>query len=120
MKQRRIGVNGPQVSELGLGCMGMSAFYGEHDDDSSTQTLQRAVDLGVTHFDTAFLYGLGHNEELIARALGSRRDEIFLATKFSHRPEPDGKLTLDTSAAWARQSGDNALKRLGFEHIDLF
>jgi aryl-alcohol dehydrogenase-like predicted oxidoreductase len=120
MKQRRIGVNGPQVSELGLGCMGMSAFYGDHDDETSARTLLRAVDLGVTHFDTAFLYGFGHNEELIGRALGGRREEIFLATKFSHRREPDGKLTLDSSGAWARQSGDDALQRLGFDHIDLF
>ncbi len=120
MKQRQIGANGPWVSELGLGCMGMSAFYGSYDDESSAQTLLRALDLGITHFDSAYLYGYGHNEELIGRTLGSRRDEFFLATKFAHRPQPDGSRVVDSSADWALQSADDALRRLGFDHIDLF
>ncbi len=120
MKQRQIGANGPWVSELGLGCMGMSAFYGSYDDESSAQTLLRALDLGITHFDSAYLYGYGHNEELIGRTLGSRRDEFFLATKFAHRPQPDGSRAVDSSADWALQSADDALRRLGFDHIDLF
>ena len=120
MKQRQIGASGPWVSELGLGCMGMSAFYGSADDASSTQTLQRALDLGITHFDSAYLYGHGHNEELIGKAIGSRRSEFFLATKFAHRPQPDGSRVVDSSGDWARQSADDALQRLGFDHIDLF
>lgn len=120
MKQRQIGTDGQWVSELGLGCMGMSAFYGSYDDEASAQTLLRALDLGVTHFDSAYLYGYGHNEELIGRTLGSRRDEIFLATKFAHRPQPDGSRVVDSSGAWAIESADDALRRLGFDHIDLF
>src|SRR5258706_8606908 len=85
MKQRQLGSNGPQVSAIGLGCMGMSFAYGERDDDHSAQTLRRALDVGVTFLDTADAYGAGHNEELIGRTLGARRDEFFLATKFGLR-----------------------------------
>ncbi|GIH06520.1 oxidoreductase [Rhizocola hellebori] len=120
MKQRQIGADGAWVSELGLGCMGMSAFYGSYDDETSTRTLLRALDLGITHFDSAFLYGYGHNEELIGKAIGSRRDEFFLATKFAHRQQPGGERVIDSSGDWARQSADDALQRLGFDHIDLF
>src|SRR5689334_12554790 len=87
MRQRQIGVDGPTVGELGLGCMGMSFAYGPRDDAGSADTLLRALDLGVTHFDTADMYGFGHNEELIGRTLGGRRDEFILATKFANRVE---------------------------------
>jgi aryl-alcohol dehydrogenase-like predicted oxidoreductase len=120
MKQRQIGAGGPWVSELGLGCMGMSAFYGERDDVQSASTLLRALDIGVTHFDTSYLYGWGHNEELISRTLGSRRGEFVFATKFAHRQGADGERIVDSSGPWAIQSADDALKRTGFDYIDLF
>ena len=120
MKQRQIGTDGPWVSELGLGCMGMSFAYGERDEQSSAETLLRALDLGVTHFDTADMYGYGHNEELIGRVLGSRRDEFVLATKFANRADADGKRWVDSSAAWARQAVDDSLRRLGTDVIDLY
>jgi aryl-alcohol dehydrogenase-like predicted oxidoreductase len=90
MKSRRLGSGGPQVSEIGLGCMGMSFAYGPRDDEESARTLHRALDLGVTFLDTADMYGLGHNEELIGRVLESRRDEFVLATKFGFRVRDSG------------------------------
>lgn len=119
MKQRQIGADGPWVSELGLGCMGMSFAYGKRDDDASAQTLRRALDLGVTHFDTADMYGWGHNEELIGRTLGSRRDEFVLATKFGNRSDGQRRL-VDSSTAWAREACDASLRRLGVDTIDLY
>src|SRR5215813_6767897 len=98
MKQRQLGANGPWVSELGLGCMGMSAFYGERDEAQSQATLHRALDLGVTHLDTADMYGVGHNEELIGRTLGGRRGEFVLATKFANRVNDEGRRWVDSSA----------------------
>jgi aryl-alcohol dehydrogenase-like predicted oxidoreductase len=121
MKQRTIGTNGPSVSAIGLGCMGMSFAYGERDDEQSAQTLRRALDLGVTHLDTADMYGFGHNEELIGAVLGSRRDEYTLATKFANRLDADsGRRFVDSSGAWARQACDASLARLGTDHIDLY
>lgn len=120
MKQRQIGANGPWVSELGLGCMGMSFAYGERDEQSSSDTLLRALDLGVTHFDTADMYGFGHNEELLGRVLMGRRDEFVLATKFANRVDAEGKRFVDSSAAWARQAIDDSLRRLGTDVIDLY
>ncbi len=98
----------------------MSAFYGQRDDDASTETLQKALDLGVTHFDTSDMYGWGHNEELIGRALGGRRDEFVLATKFGNLVEPDGTRHVDSSGKWAREACDASLRRLGMETIDLY
>jgi aryl-alcohol dehydrogenase-like predicted oxidoreductase len=116
-----LGTTGPQVSAIGLGCMGMSSFYGERDDTESARTLRRALDLGVTHFDTADMYGLGHNEQLIGRTLRPCRDEFVLATKFANRLEPStGRRWVDTSADWVRQACDESLARLGFDHIDLY
>ena len=120
MEQRQLGTNGPWVSELGLGCMGMSAFYGERDEAQSQETLLRALDLGVTHFDTADIYGPYHNEELIGRTLGKRRDEFVLATKFANRVNDEGRRWVDSSGAWAREACDASLKRLGTDHIDLY
>ncbi|WP_020524456.1 aldo/keto reductase [Catelliglobosispora koreensis] len=120
MKYRQLGAGGPSVSELGLGCMGMSAFYGERDDTRSAETLLRALDLGITHFDTSYMYGWGHNEELISRSLGARRDEFVFATKFAHRMAADGSRYVDSSGAWAIESCDAALRRTGFDHLDLF
>ncbi len=121
MQQRTIGTNGPAVSALGLGCMGMSFAYGDRDDEQSAQTLQRALDLGVTHLDTADMYGFGHNEELIGRVLEHRRDEYVLATKFANRLNPDtGERFIDSSGAWAREACDASLSRLRTDHIDLY
>ncbi len=104
--------------------MGMSFAYGPRDDQTSAQTLSRALDLGVTHFDTADMYGYGHNEELIGRTLGHRRDEFVLATKFANRIEdpddPTSRRFVDSSATWAKQACDASLRRLGFDTIDLY
>lgn len=112
------------VGELGLGCMGMSFAYGPRDDGASADTLLRALDLGVTHFDTADMYGFGHNEQLIGRTLASRRDEFILATKFANRIEdpanPTSRRFVDSSGAWAHQACDDSLRRLGVETIDLY
>ncbi|MFS8497691.1 MAG: aldo/keto reductase [Micromonosporaceae bacterium] len=120
MRMRTLGAGGPQVSAIGLGCMGMSFAYGERDDAESLRTLHRALDLGINHLDTADMYGWGHNEELIGPVVRQRRDEVFLATKFGHRMSPDGQRFIDTSAAWVRQACDASLKRLGVDTIDLY
>jgi len=120
MEQRQLGTDGPLVSALGLGCMGMSAFYGERDEAQSRATLHRALDLGVTHLDTADMYGLGHNEELIGRTLGGRRGEFVLATKFANRVNDAGDRWVDSSAKWAKDACEASLKRLGMDHIDLY
>ncbi|MGE5722434.1 MAG: aldo/keto reductase, partial [Sphingomonadales bacterium] len=95
MELRRLGRNGPQVSAMGLGCMGMSNAYGKSDEAEAIATIHRAIELGVTFLDTADLYGFGHNEELLSRALEGRRDEVFLATKFGNARNPDGSLRVD-------------------------
>ncbi|MEV4416273.1 aldo/keto reductase [Catellatospora sp. NPDC049609] len=122
---RRIGRDGPEVSAIGLGCMGMSFAYGQRDDEGSAATLRRALDIGVTHLDTADMYGFGHNEELIGRVLGDRRDEYVLATKFANRGEVDARgevvrRWVDSSAAWARQALEDSLRRLRTDRIDLY
>lgn len=122
MKERRLGAIGPRVSAIGLGCMGMSAAYGTRDDAESIRTLHRALDLGVNHLDTADLYGLGHNEELVGSVVASRRNEVFLATKFGNRVSSDGSQswTVDTSGPYVLQACDASLRRLGVETIDLY
>jgi aryl-alcohol dehydrogenase-like predicted oxidoreductase len=126
MKSRQLGSHGPYVSEIGLGCMGMSMAYGPPDEEESARTLHRALDLGVTMLDTADMYGAGQNEELIGRVLKGRRDEFVLATKFGFRTaggqaRSDWPQTyLDTSPEWVRQAADASLRRLGFDTIDLY
>lgn len=84
IKKRKLGKNGPEVSELGLGCMGMSEFYGERNDEESVAVIHRALELGVNFLDTADMYGTGDNEELLKKAIKDRRDKVFLATKFGN------------------------------------
>ncbi|MET7805458.1 aldo/keto reductase [Micromonospora chersina] len=127
MIKRRVGATGPEVSAIGLGCMGMSFAYGAADDAESTRTLHRALDLGVNHLDTADMYGFGANERLLGPVVRERRDEVFLATKFGNRTSGDSfggtgspGAYVDSSAAWAKQACDASLERLGIETIDLY
>ncbi|SMF75231.1 Predicted oxidoreductase [Azospirillum oryzae] len=120
MKQRNIGGT-LAVSEIGLGCMGMSEFYGPTDDAQSLATLERALELGVTHYDTADMYGSGHNETLLARFLADKRDRVTIATKFGIVRQPgEYARRVDTSPAYVVQACDASLKRLGVETIDLY
>jgi aryl-alcohol dehydrogenase-like predicted oxidoreductase len=113
--------DGLTVSRLGLGCMGMSEFYGASDEATSIATLRRALDLGVTFLDTAAMYGRGANEELVGRAIAGRRDEVVLATKFGvERGETPADRHLDGSPANVRASCDASLRRLGTDSIDLY
>jgi aryl-alcohol dehydrogenase-like predicted oxidoreductase len=118
MKHRTLG-DGFEVSAIGLGCMGMSEFYGDSNDEESVATIHHALDTGVTFLDTADLYGSGHNERLVGRAIAGRRDEIQLATKFGYRRDGDRRL-VDNSPEWIRTACDASLERLGIEQIDLY
>ena len=123
MLKRNLGQSGIPVSAIGLGCMGLSEFYGEPTQESEAiDLLHRAVDLGVTHFDTAELYGQGRNEQLLGKAFAGRWDEIVLATKFGPQRNPDtGAFTcVDGSPANVRSSCEKSLARLGIEKIDLY
>jgi len=120
MKMRKLGRNGPEVSAVGLGCMGMSAFYGGADEAQSIAVIHRALDLGVTLFDTAEMYGPHTNEVLLGKALKGRRDEAFIATKFGINRQPDGSAVTDGSPANVRRAVEGSLSRLGVDHIDLY
>ncbi|MDQ8701136.1 aldo/keto reductase [Streptomyces sp. LHD-70] len=124
MHTRRLGTHGPLVSELGLGCMGMSAFYGPRNDDDARNTLLTALDLGITLFDTADAYGNGHNEQLLGRVLGPHRDRVTLATKCGIRSVSSqgtsGGAVIDSSPAYIRQACEASLTRLGTDHIDVY
>ncbi|MGI4747702.1 MAG: aldo/keto reductase [Janthinobacterium lividum] len=121
MKMRRLGRDGPEVSALGLGCMGMSDFYGQRDHQESVRTLHRAVELGVTFFDSADVYGNGANEELVGRELRGMRDRVFIATKFANTWGPNGERTgISGKPDYVRSACDASLKRLGLDVIDLY
>ncbi|HTX23426.1 MAG TPA: aldo/keto reductase [Steroidobacteraceae bacterium] len=126
MKHRKLGIHGPEVSAIGLGCMGMSPeTYGPTADEAaSIRVIRRALDLGVTFLDTAEIYGGGHNEQLIGRAIHGRRDEVFLATKFgiaqSWRTRAPGARALDGRPETVQRSIEGSLRRLGVDRIDLY
>ena len=122
MKTRQLGRSGLTVSALGLGCMGMSDFYGGQDDAESTRTLHRALDLGVTFFDTADMYGPYKNEELLGRALKGRRDAVVLATKFGivRDPRDPTKRSINGRPEYVKAACEGSLKRLGTDHLDLY
>jgi aryl-alcohol dehydrogenase-like predicted oxidoreductase len=117
MKQRQL--RDLTVSAIGLGCMGMSEFYGPSDEDESTATIHRALELGVTFLDTSDMYGSGHNEQLVGSAIAGRRGEVQLATKFAIRRK-NGRRRIDNSPEWIREACEESLRRLGIERIDLY
>jgi aryl-alcohol dehydrogenase-like predicted oxidoreductase len=122
MRKKALGSQGLQVSEMGLGCMGMSEFYGSRNDEESFKTLDRAMELGISFWDTADIYGPFLNEELVGRALRGRRARVTLATKFGilRDPADPSKRGISGKPAYVRSACEASLKRLGIEHIDLY
>jgi len=121
MESRELGRNWLRVSAVGLGCMGMSEFYGPSDDAASIGVLHHAIDLGVTFWDTADMYGTGRNEQLVGRALRGRRNQVVLATKFALQRGPDGSfIGISGRPEYVRAACDASLRRLGVDHIDLY
>ena len=121
METRALGAQGLRVSAIGLGCMGMSEFYGAADEGEAIATIHRALDLGVTFLDTADMYGPFTNERLVGRAIAGRRGEVVLATKFGNERRPDGSwVGVNGRPQYVRASCDASLARLGADHIDLY
>jgi aryl-alcohol dehydrogenase-like predicted oxidoreductase len=122
MKKRTLGPGGPEVSAIGLGCMGMSAFYGSTDDAESIRTIHRALELGCDLLDTSDMYGPHTNEELVGRAIAGRRDEVFLATKFGIKITPGDppKREINGRPEYVREAVHGSLERLKTDHIDLY
>jgi aryl-alcohol dehydrogenase-like predicted oxidoreductase len=121
MQKRQLGRSGVEVSAMGLGCMGMSEFYAGRDDGESIATIRQALDAGVTLLDTADMYGVGRNEELVGRAIAGRREEIVLATKFGNVRGADGSfLGISGKPAYVRSACEASLKRLKVDTIDLY
>ena len=121
LQQRQLGNNGPSVSAIGLGCMGMSDFYGQADDERSIETIHRTLDLGINFLDTADAYGPFTNERLVGRAIRDRRDEVILATKFANVRTEDGSwLGINGRPDYVRQACDASLQRLGVDTIDVY
>src|ERR1700730_9764851 len=122
LRKVKLGSQGAIASRIGLGCMGMSEFYGERNDAESAATILRALDLGVNFIDTADTYGIGDNEELIGKTIRNRRDEVFLATKFANirKKEDPNYWVISGKPEYVRAACDASLKRLGVDHIDLY
>jgi aryl-alcohol dehydrogenase-like predicted oxidoreductase len=120
MDHRTLGRDGLDVSALGLGCMGMSEFYGPADDEQSIKTIHRALSLGITLLDTADMYGVGKNEQLVGTAIADRRDDAVVATKFGIVREEGQPRRVDSSPEYARRACEASLRRLGVDHIDLY
>jgi aryl-alcohol dehydrogenase-like predicted oxidoreductase len=121
MDKRNLGNQGLTVSELGLGCMGMSEFYGTGDEDESIATIHRAIELGITFLDTADMYGPFTNEELVGKAIAGRRDEVVIATKFGNERAEDGtRLGINGRPEYVHRACDASLSRLRVDHIDLY
>lgn len=121
MQKRKLGQQGLTVSAMGLGCMGMSEFYGARDDEQSIRTIHHALEIGIDFLDTADMYGTGHNEILVGRAIRDRRDQVVLATKFSILRGEDGSMKgISGKPEYVKQACDDSLKRLGVDHIDLY
>src|SRR6266567_3539379 len=116
---RKLGQQGLIVSALGLGCMGMSQSYGPADENESINTIHRAIELGIFFLDTANVYGSGHNEHLVGRAIADRRDKVILATKFGLKSD-DGRLDISGRPEYVKACCDESLTRLGVEYIDLY
>jgi aryl-alcohol dehydrogenase-like predicted oxidoreductase len=120
MEMRELGTTSVEVSAIGLGCMGMVGWYGERDDVEARATLERALDLGVTHLDTAAVYQDGANERFVGESIRGRRDQVFLATKCGLARSSEGRMVVDNRPATILRSCDESLARLGTDHIDLF
>jgi aryl-alcohol dehydrogenase-like predicted oxidoreductase len=121
MSRRELGKSGLKVSALGLGCMGMSEFYGPRDEAESIRVIHRSIELGMDFLDTADMYGIGHNEQFVGRAIHDRRDKVILATKFGNVRGADGSFKgVNGKPDYVRSACDASLKRLGIDVIDLY
>src|SRR5579875_2138857 len=120
MERRRLGTQGLETSALGLGCMGMSEFYGTADEGEAIATIHRALELGIDFLDTADMYGRGANEKLVGKAIADRRDRVVLATKFGNVRNDDGSQEVRGDPEYVQEACEASLRRLGLDHVDLY